>query len=46
MVEFAMLYLVMFTQTAKMTDKIFETNIKILALKVDAYRTMYMRSIR
>ena len=46
MVEFAMLYLVISTQTAKMSGKTFETNNRILALKVDAYRSMYMRSIR
>ena len=46
MVEFAMLYLVMSTQTAKMTDNIFETNTPVSTLKVDAYRSIYMRSIR
>ena len=43
MVEFAMLYLVISTQTAKMSEKTFETNTPISAFKVDAYRPMYMR---
>ena len=33
-------------QVGQNGDNIFETNNSILALKVDAYRTMYMRSIR
>ena len=45
MVEFTMFYLVISTQTAKMTDNIFETNTPESALKVKAPRPRYMRPI-
>ena len=45
MVEFAMFYLVISTQTEKMSEKTFETNTPESALKVKAPRPRYMRSI-